>query len=263
MIGETIARRSESSSGLLVSTLVHGAVALAAVLLIGHDIAAPPAPKVELVDISPAMQPATVSATASPPGKLKGTPAASQGHAGRRGHTVSPIDIPNVDPYATLTASVDHGPAIGPGTGSHGLGAGKGIFGHGLDGMPGGNVGDDAQYMGVPSLQRDPSPRDDYSTASGFLVSERLAGKTVVVDLELDREGNVTSETIAKGSGDDDVDRKIAAAIGRFKFFPALDAEGKPVASKYRWLWLMQPPWCAEDFSTVAKGGVHPCVRAK
>jgi len=263
VIGETIARRPESRSGLWISVGIHGVIAAAAVGLLGHATPNPAAPVIELVELAPAevADPGPRTATSHPPAAT-GSPSTSRGRSGRRGHTPSREQLPNVDPYASLTASVDHGATIGSGTGDHGLGTGQGLYGNGSDAMPGGGVGEAARGLGVPSLRREPSPREDYSLAA-MAFDPDLAGHTVVVRLALDIDGHVIQASVAKSSGDTAVDARIVDSIRRYEFYPALDDTGKPVASTYRWLWVLQPPFCPEAQSTVSTRDKRPCMRAR
>jgi TonB family protein len=239
--------RTGTRGGLLGSVVIHGLIVLLLLLIATQRDSDPPkpTPTVDIVTIDP---PPPIVINPGPTGGAKSLGAAARivdpamGKSGKRGHTAAPIEARKSDnPYDELTRTVDHGPDVGTGGSDHGDGPGRGLYGNGYDGLPGNGIGGGMGGMGVPSLKRPPSPREDYSQSSEKF-PEKYAGSTVAVALELDAEGHVTSATLQRGVGDAHVDDRIVDMIRKFQFWPALDDTGKPIAATYKWLWVLQPP---------------------
>lgn len=249
MAGDPDIQRSDSRAGLFGSLLVHGILVALLLLVFGmQHVADPPRspPTVDIVTIDP---PPPVVISQGPYGGTKAAgmvfpiidPAA--GRSGKKGKATGPV-IPNpppaADPRDELVVSYDRGTELANGAGDHGTGPGRALYGNGYDGPPGNGVGGGAGGLGVPSLARPPSPREDYSQSSEKF-PKQFAGNTVLVELQIDANGIVTHTTLVRGMGSSFVEGRVMDDIRDFKFWPALDDTGHPIPSHYRWLWVLQP----------------------
>ena len=64
--------------------------------------------------------------------------------------------------------------------------------------------------------------------------SQHDIGKRVVVELDIDVAGNVTNTRVVEPSGSRDFDAKVQKYYSRWRFLPALDQDGTPIASQVK-----------------------------
>lgn len=131
------------------------------------------------------------------------------------------IAAPQPSPVIGRNASAGAADVPGPGTGSGGVGTGTGSGGSGTG--PGGGGG------GRPAarVRGGFTPRD-YSRIAGPLLLQGI----VHVRYTVQAEGHVTNCAVTRSSGHLRLDRATCEIIeDRFRYRPALDAEGRPVAS--------------------------------
>ena len=121
----------------------------------------------------------------------------------------------------------------GPGTGAGGIGDGLGSGGAGSG--TGAGVGREARLI------RGRIRHSDYPRSA---VIDRAGGR-VVMHLSVSPDGRVDRCTIARSSGRPDLDETSCRLIQqRFRFEPARDAEGRPIASTFGW---QQQWWLERD----------------
>lgn len=159
---------------------------------------------------------ATAAAVAAPPPKLP--------------PVIPPVTAaPN--PGAGSDASAGAAPNSGPGSGAGGRGDGTGAGGAGS-----GTGG------GTRAVWRSGAIRDrDYPREA----SRARAGGEVEVRFTIEASGRVSGCRVTRSSGDASLDRTTCALIeARFRFKPATDAAGDPIASQYGWrqTWWLEPP---------------------
>ena len=99
-------------------------------------------------------------------------------------------------------------------------------------------MGAAAQKMGVPSFARPPRPREDYSRSRGWFPPQ-YGGRGLVVTLEIDADGSVTSARLVRGLGVAQVDDHVVELSRDFKFWPALDDVGQPIPVRLDWLFVL------------------------
>jgi hypothetical protein len=158
--------------------------------------------------------------------------APSPGTLGRRGSTAprSATRAP-ADPYSDLVVHYDAPASEQPGSqaGATGLGIGAGPTGDGIG---------DIQLPSAPTRARPPRPTRDYSRWS-FRAAGVFRGAIVRLELAIDAGGAVRGVRIVKGV-DDHIDREATTMASRFEFHPALDDDGRPVASRHAWEFVIQ-----------------------
>ena len=140
---------------------------------------------------------------------------------------VRPEPIVKIDPAPTITATPepDTGSASTPGTSAAGSGSGTGSGG-GLAAKP--------RLIRGQIRNRD-YPRD---------ASRANAQGTVVVRYTVDAEGRARGCSVMRSSGNAALDSTTCRLIERrFRYDPARDAQGRPVASETGW----QQRWWLED----------------
>jgi protein TonB len=141
------------------------------------------------------------------------------------------IEIPRPPPIVTapvagVGAANDSGASDrpGPGTGAGGVGDGSGSGGDGNG--TGGGIGSEAQLI------RGRIVHADYPRSA---VRERIGG-TVITRLAIGPDGRVSDCTIRRSSGSADLDHTTCRLIiQRFRFDPARDRDGRPIASVTGW----------------------------
>ena len=248
MAGDPDIQRTDSRAGLLGSLLIHGVLVALLLVVAARHVADPPqpTPPIDIVTVDPP-PPVVIS-----PGPYGGTKAAGMvyplidpaaGRSGKKGKATGPVVVnppAAVDPHDELVVSYDRGTDLSNGAGDHGNGPGRALYGNGYDGPPGNGVGGGAGGLGVPSLARPPSPREDYSQSSEKF-PKAFAGNTILVELQIDTIGHVTQTTLVRGVGSTFVEDRVLNAIHDYLFWPALDDSGHPIPSHYRWMWVLQP----------------------
>lgn len=170
--------------------------------------------------------------TYAPPDPQEGSKAAaSDAGAPARGATLKPISPTPVEAPRPVVVvprgSVPPGATVaGSGAGAAGEGAGPG--GGGVSGTGGGTGGTRKPVKIAGDIR---SVRD--YPADG---REARLGTSVVIVLAVGVNGRAGSCTIRKPSGNPDADAiTCRLAIERFRFRPALDERGEPVAALYGW----------------------------
>ena len=125
---------------------------------------------------------------------------------------------PGIGNEASAGATPDPGP--GSGAGGHGDATGAGGTGNGTGG-------------GTKAVWRSGTIRDrDYPREA----SRAKASGEVEVRFTIEPSGRVSGCRVTRSSGDASLDRTTCALIEeRFRFKPATDAAGKPIASQYGW----------------------------
>ena len=209
----------------LVSIGAHGVLLLVVTVLHG-PVASPPRTveltPIQVVEPPPPPEPPRVLPVAAP----------SPGTLGRRGRDAprSATRAP-ADPYADLVVHYDAPTSEEPGNeaGAVGLGIGSGVTGNGIG---------DVQLPSTPTRSRPPRPRRDYSQW-GFRAASVFRGAIVRLELTIDAQGAVRNVRIAKGV-DDYIDQEAVALASRFEFYPALDDDGRPIASRHGWEFVIQ-----------------------
>jgi len=239
--GET--QRNGIPIGLACSLAAH--VAVIAIVLAwpaATEVARSTAPEtIDIVTVDPA--PASIGAPSKPPGEIGPVVDPAMGRTGKRAARPQRVGPPP-DPYADLVMSIDDGTTLASGAGTVGDGPGRGLLGAGYDGalgngLGGGGGGGIARIpVPRPSLARGPRPRADYSR-SNRRYPEIYAGETIIVELGIDADGHVTQTELVKGLGSMKIEDDVMSAIRSFEFWPALDDDGHPIPSHYRWLWVM------------------------
>lgn len=151
---------------------------------------------------------------------------------------VVPVELPPPPIIAAPTAGAgreaDAGatPVEGPGTGAGGLGDGLGSGGQGS-----GTGGGGSAAIWVKGKIRD----SDYPREA----AKARAGGAVVVFFDVQTNGRATNCRISQSSGRADLDQTTCRLIEkRFRYKPALDAQGRPVVSEEGW---RQTWWLEED----------------
>lgn len=136
-------------------------------------------------------------------------------------------------PTAGTESDADAGatPVEGPGTGGGGTGTGLGSGGAGT-GTGGGGAG----AIWIEGKIRD----RDYPKAA----AKARAGGAVIAHFDVAPDGRVDNCRIAQSSGRADLDATTCALIEkRFRYRPALDAQGRPTWSVEAWrqVWWLEP----------------------
>jgi len=136
-------------------------------------------------------------------------------------------------PTAGAGRAADAGatPVEGPGTGAGGIGSGLGSGGQGT-GTGGGGSG----AVWVKGEIRD----RDYPRSA----AKARAGGAVVAFFDVQINGRATNCRIAESSGNADLDAATCRLIEkRFRYRPAIDAQGRPIVSEEGWrqTWWLEP----------------------
>ncbi|MBD3728330.1 MAG: TonB family protein [Sphingomonadales bacterium] len=182
----------------------------------------------------------TVTITAPPDPPKENEPQPDEGAAGEQGKQAVPKPVtaekPKIKlkqdkpvPRASSTGAADSSgaKASGEGTGASGSGNGTG------SGNGGGGQG------GVP-VTKPVKIAGDINSARDFPVPaggrQARFGNQVVVYMTVGTDGRASNCRVTKPSGDAEADRIVCQlAVERFRFKPAMDANGNPVASTYGW----------------------------
>jgi hypothetical protein len=243
-----ISRRALIATGL--SLVINGGLIAAALLLHSSSRPQPTSPPA-LIDIEVSGPPAP--APASPAHEPHGAAATNAGTRGRRGHDVPARSLTRSpaapDPYADLAMSYDAPTGPHPGsttTDSTGGAHGGGLFGDGAgsglgagDGLGTGNGNGLPAAPPAPSLAQPPRPKHEYRDW-GYRAPLAFAGRHIRLELELDNTGRVSHARIIEGLSDS-IDKAALATASHYEFYPALNAIGAPIPSKYRWDFELLP----------------------
>jgi protein TonB len=185
----------------------------------------PPAPAPE-----PERKPARPEGAAAPPAR-----------EARPTEVVAPKPVVQVEtpppivaaPVAADADAPDSGasPTDGPGTGGGGAGTGTGTGGAGTG--AGGGGGGNAYWVSGRIRDR------DYPRAA----AKAKAGGAVIAHFTVNPDGRVSDCRVAQSSGRADLDETTCRLIEkRFRYKPAVDAQGRPVASVEAWrqVWWLE-----------------------
>jgi hypothetical protein len=212
------------------SIVAHGVVLVLVVMVIVPD-----APARHSVELTPIQVVQLVEPTPPPPAApplLQPIGAPSPGTLGRRSNSAprSATRAP-ADPYSDLIVHYDAPASEAPGNraGATGLGIGAGPTGDGIG---------DIQLPATPTRARPARPKHDYSRW-GFRAAPVFRGAIVRLELAIDATGAVRGVRIVKGV-DDHIDREATTMASRFEFHPALDDDGRSVASRHGWEFVIQ-----------------------
>ncbi|OHD06456.1 energy transducer TonB [Sphingopyxis sp. RIFCSPHIGHO2_12_FULL_65_19] len=182
--------------------------------------------------------PRTTAPARIPSEKASGRAAAANRHAKAAAVAAPPPKLPPIMPPVTAaprpgsgndaSAGATPDPGSGSGAGGRGDGTGAGGTGTGTGG-------------GSKAVWRSGTIRDrDYPREA----RRAKAGGDVEVRFTIEPSGRVTGCRISRSSGDASLDRTTCALIEeRFRFKPATNAAGDPVASPYGWRqsWWLEP----------------------
>lgn len=162
---------------------------------------------------------------------------AAAGATGAMGRKARPKAIAAPPPRIVIPALAAapvaaNGDATRSGAGAAGTGTGGGTAGSGT-GSGAGGTGDGAGLaQGVAKIAGDITATRDYPAAGR---ADR-AGRQVVIVLRVDTQGTPTTCRVQQPSGNDEADAiTCRLAMQRFRFRPARDAQGQPVAADYGW----------------------------
>lgn len=232
--GDVRWRRNLAVGGVVA--LLHLGVIIALVRGLAGGIAALPLPHSVLVLLSapePAPSP-TASARPTPPPPASHTPAGATGAMGRKARPKAIMAPPPRIVLPALQAAPVAGPgdATRSGAGATGTGNGGGVAGGGTGSGAGGNGAGAGLAQRVTKIAGDITATRDYPAAGR---ADR-AGRQVVIVLRVDTQGRPVGCRIQQPSGNDEADAiTCRLALQRFRFRPALDAQGQPVEADYGW----------------------------
>ena len=166
----------------------------------------------------------------APSEKASGKASAPNKTAKAAAVTTPPPKLPPIAPPVATAAKTGTGsdvtagaaPTAGPGSGAGGRGDGTGAGGTGS----GGGSGSKAVWRSGTIRDRD-YPHE---------ASRAKTGGDVEVRFTIETNGRVSGCRVTRSSGDASLDRTTCALIEeRFRFKPATDAAGAPIASQYGW----------------------------
>lgn len=227
-----------------VSLAVHGAVVGLLILLGGrHLLPAPRHTVLTPIEVVPAprppspppLAPARTSAVAQPavhgagPGFGRRAPAPhAQPTAPTAVQSLASLQVHYEDPRSFA----DHGATVQAGAIRETVASG---IGAGLGDRPGDGVGN----LDIPdppaggSLKRPPRIKDKHVYAQRITGASRFAGQYIWLLLAIDEHGRVGDVQVLQGV-DPELDRKMAARVRGFEYWPALDDAGVAIAVKLR-----------------------------
>lgn len=225
-----------------VSLALHGAVVGLLILLGGkhllparHTVLTPievvPAPR---PPSPPSLAPAHMSPAARPAVHGAGTGFGRRAPAPRAQPT-APTAVQSLASlqvhYEDPRSFADRGATAQAGAIRGNVASGIGV---GLGARPGDGVGN----LEIPeppagvSLARSPQPRHDYSKMK-IVGASRFAGQTLKLRLSIDEHGVVRGVQVLEGV-EPELDRRTAALVRSFEFYPALDDAGVAIARTKR-----------------------------
>jgi protein TonB len=211
----------------LIAALVHG---------LAGGIAALHMPDTGLVlHVMPeAMPSAKPPPPPPPPQNAAREPVGAQGAAGRKARPKAVMAPPPriVVPALVAVPVAGTGDATRSGAAANGLGTGGAMDGAGTGAGAGGNGQGGGQGGGLAKIAGDITAARDYPAAGR---ADR-AGRQVVIVLRVDPAGMPMACRVQQPSGNDEADAiTCRLAMQRFRFRPARDAQGTPVAAEYGW----------------------------
>ncbi|HUD31104.1 MAG TPA: TonB family protein [Novosphingobium sp.] len=189
------------------------------------ELDAPPPPP----PASPQPSPSAVASAAAP--REEGLSGAEGRKAEPRPEAVPPAPVvvrPTQAPPVAGRGDADSAGAgqRGESSGASGAGSGTGA------GSEGSGTGGGGSATPTVKIAGDISSAKDYPRAT----RELRVGSSVTIDLAVGIEGTVTGCQVVQPSRDPGADAiTCALAAKRFRFRPARDSAGKPVAAVYRW----------------------------
>jgi protein TonB len=227
------ARRDRVRSAVGVA-LVHLLIGYALISSLGFRPALVPAETLKLFDIA-AEPPPEPRPAPQPKAQARSGEAAPPNLEARATPVVAPPPRIRIEVAQALGAAPIAGSGSdtragasqlpGPGTGAGGEGAGTGAGGEG-NGPGGGGVATPARHL-RGRIDDDDYPRGAYR--------ERVGG-TVIARVTVSPEGRVSRCEVNRSSGNAELDATTCRLIERrFRFSPALDAEGRAMASQVGW----------------------------
>lgn len=199
------------------------------------------APDLTAVVVEKATSLVTVTITTPPEPSPAPSPEPSQrdeGAAGDEGKTATPREVsappariprPTPAPRASSTGTANQSGAAqqgeGTGAGGNGNGTGSGRFGNGQGGIA---------VTKPVKIAGDINDARDYPTPPGGREVRR--GQEVIVYMTVGVDGRARNCRVVTRSPDAEADRiTCRLAEERFRFRPAQDADGNPVAAEYGW----------------------------
>lgn len=231
--------RDRIGSAVAVAAL-HAALGYALLAGFGVSVPATASQAIKLFDVSP--PPTPPPPPEEKPAPVRAKAAAREGAASpanskaRPSPVVAPPPKVRIDPPPTVTVAAAPGdgaqseagasdrPGEGSGQGGSGAGSGSGRAGSGSGG--GGGVAVGARL--IAGQIRD----SDYPRSA----SRAGATGTVIVHLSVGPDGRVGGCRVARSSGSADLDEATCRlARQRFRYRPALDPQGRPVADTVGW----------------------------
>lgn len=185
----------------------------------------------------------TVDVTPLPP-EPSPTPSPSlappneEGHAGAPGKTARPRDV-SAPPAKVIVKPTQAPPVVGKGeknaSGARSDGEGAGAAGASIGtgaGAGGSGQGGGGEASPTVKIEGDINSARDYPRASRNL----RIGASVIIDLTVGTDGRVKACRVSQPSPDPAADQITCdLATKRFRFRPALDAQGTPIQAIYRW----------------------------
>ena len=209
----------------------------------------PPPPPIEQKEAAPSVERAAPEepAPAAPP-----APAARQKAAAPEptpGSDVPPPVAAGLVPSGPSGSAGSADAGIGSGAGGEGTGAGAGGSGSGGGGGGGGGGGSRAQYVSGQIV------RGDYPRAA---LETRAEGR-VETRFTVGTDGRVSNCRVTRSSGSTALDQTTCRLIEqRFRWTPARDAHGNPVAEERGW----QQTWWLERRARTTRRAVEPGEKA-
>lgn len=220
-------------------TVLHVALAMFLIRAFTPDLAASVVRSVVATFAVPAPKPTAPLDRPKAEASAKAATVRKEGAAGAPGRHASPRPVavptapvvvhpPPAPPLAGEGAADTAGAAVqGPAFGAGGSGAGTGS---GIGSGQGGGGG--AKAAPVVKIGGDISSAKDYPRTSRDL----RIGASVTIDLAVDPQGRVSGCKVVQASPDPAADRVTCdLAMRRFRFLPARDESGRPVAAVFRW----------------------------
>ncbi len=243
IVGTSPERRRERIASAIAVAALHALIGYALLTGLGIDIAGEASDRLKLFDIR---QPPPPPPADPPPAALEArapqAAAAPPGPNAEASPIVGPVPqvrlpipppLPAAPQAGTGSEASQGASTLGAGTGAGGEGSGSGSGGSGSGSGSGGAV-TRARQIGGELTGR------DYPRAA----KRARAGGTVLVRYTVGTDGRVSGCTVTQSSGNADLDSTTCALIERrFRYEPARDAQGRPVADTLtgRHIWWTEP----------------------
>ncbi len=221
---------------LLGSLLVHAVLGAALFALVSHssrDATSPPATAIEMVDVTRPMEPATRPMLVASAASAGGGGPSSPKRAARSAKRVAAFE----DPRGAITFDVGAAGDGGAGTGQgRGTGTGSGIgFGEGAA------IAQPGETLAAPPAP--PPPKISKARPARLIFPSRQRdvedGQLFVMSVTVDRDGFVAGARLVRGFGGRR-DEVAQDQIWRFRYDPARDDDGNPIASTLEQRFLVQ-----------------------